>query len=159
MPRSTLLAPFASALLGATLVLPGCGTVECGAVPQDAITAFQVTVGTGDDATDADIYFCITRVSDPSRDCTKLGIEGIDDFDDGSIEDYEVPVAVDGGDLDRVWIENRGDAPDLSVDGDDWELASLRVVAITDGGNVLLFDAQDLGLRVDEGDEYDPECF
>ncbi len=149
----------------ATLALAlgtGCfssAAVECGDSPDEAIDSFQVTVGTGDDATDADIYFCITRISDAARDCVQLG-DGVleDDFDEGATQDYDVALSVDAGDLDSLWIENRGDAPGLSVDGDDWELASLRVTARTASGSTLLVDAEDLGLQVDAGDDYEPEC-
>ena len=142
------------------LALAGCFTspITCGEAPAEAIDSFQVTIGTGDDATDADIYFCITRVSDAARDCVKLGIAGEDDFDEGSTEDYEVALAVDAGELDRLWIENRGDAPDLSLDGDDWALESFRVIARTASGSTLLVETETLRLLLDDGDEFEPEC-
>lgn len=159
MNRSPLRIAALAALVAATGLLTACSaTLECGSAPDEAIESFQVTVKTGDDATDADIYFCIERVSAPERDCTKLGNDLEDDFDEDSTQDYTVTTAIDAGDLARLWIENRGDAPDLSFDGDDWELDGLRVVAQHPTGSTLLVDAADLELDVDAGDEFEPDC-
>ena len=155
----TPLRPVALSLAAALLFGAGCAPEPtCSSQPDEDIIGFQVTVETGSDATDADIFFCITRVTDAARDCVQLGIEGVDDFDSGSTEDYTVDLAVDAGDLDRLWIENRGDAPTLSMDGDDWELDTFRVTAITASGSTLLVEATELALSMDAGDEYEPEC-
>ena len=143
------------------LLLTACpdnSVVECGDAPEEAIDSFQVTIGTGDDATDADIYFCITRVTDAARDCVQLGEGFEDDFDEGATADYDAAQTVDAGDLDSLWLENRGDAPTLSMDGDDWELDTFRVTAITASGSTLLVEATELALSMDAGDEYEPEC-
>ena len=62
-------------------------------MPAEAIEGFEITISTGSDATDADIYFCIARHSDASRDCTRLDTLGVDDWDSGSIETYMVTSA------------------------------------------------------------------
>ena len=155
----TPLRPVALSLAAALLFGAGCAPEPtCSSQPDEDIIGFQVTVETGSDATDADIFFCITRVTDAARDCVQLGIEGVDDFDSGSTEDYTVDLAVDAGDLDRLWIENRGDAPLLSNDGDDWMLQALRVVALTASGSTELVDAPLVAERVYDGDEYEPAC-
>ncbi|MCO4773463.1 MAG: hypothetical protein KDA24_25750 [Deltaproteobacteria bacterium] len=155
IPRVVSVAVLATSLL----VSSGCGgIIECTSAPDEAIESFQVTIKTGDDATDADIYFCITRFSAAERDCTKLGLDLDDDFDEGATQDYTVTTAVDAGDLDGLWVENRGDAPDLSLDGDDWELEALRVVAQTASGSVEIVNADELALQVDAGEDFDPAC-
>jgi hypothetical protein len=150
-----------SALFAAAALATGCvpsAPPDCSSAPDEAIESFQVTIGTGADATDADIYFCITRKSDAVRDCAELDNLGEDDFDEGSVEDYNVDLAVDAGDLDELWVENRGDAPGLSMDGNDWTLQSFRVVAITASGSTELVDAPEARTPVYEGDEYNPGC-
>lgn len=144
-----------------TVAVAGCASdpaIDC-TVPTEAIVGFQVTVTTGRDATDADIFFCIERLSNPSRDCEMLGTTGVDDWDVGSIGNYAVSRSVDANDLAAVAIENRGDAPGLSFDGNDWELDGVRVVAQTASGTgVLVFEAEGLRHHMDAGDRWEPNC-
>lgn len=155
VPLGRLLLPALLALaLGACSRAPA---VPCD-VPAEALEGFEITISTGSDATDADIYFCIARISDASRDCTRLDTLGVDDWDSGSIETYTVTSAVAAGDLAGVSIENRGDAPDISFDGNDWTLDGVRLVARTASTGLLVFNEQDMDFYMDSGDVWTPSC-
>ena len=149
----------ASVLCLALFALPGCNSVlVCGSAPDEAIESFLVTVHTGDEGTDADIDFCVTRVSDASRDCRELGSELADDFDPRTIEDCVIDIAVDAGDLGRVWIQNRGGASDLSMDGNSWMLEGVSITANTASGSTLLSDESDMTELLLAADSYEPAC-
>jgi hypothetical protein len=129
-------------------------------VPAGELSGFEVSVTTGRVATDADIFFCVQRRSDANRDCALMGEEFVDDWDVGSIGTYRITTTVAAGDLAGVTIENRGDAPDLSFDGNSWELDGVRVVAQTSTGGVLVLEEEDLGFAMDAGDRWEPtSCF
>lgn len=162
VPQSPSSLPFTRLLVVslATLALAACSRAPAGPcdVPAEAIEGFEITISTGSDATDADIYFCIARHSDASRDCTRLDTLGVDDWDSGSIETYMVTSAVAPGDLAGVSIENRGDAPDISFDGNDWTLDGVRLVARTASTGLLVFNEQDMDFYMDAGDIWAPSC-
>jgi hypothetical protein len=144
-------------------LMSACGddatpSVICSPAPVEEINSFSVEVRTGDDATDADIQFCITLKSDPERICTQLDAGGDDDFSKGAIGTYEVDTGVAAGDLASFRIENRGGSPGVSFDGDDWQLDGLRVIARTTNGGVELVEATTLSEDLDAGGIYDPGC-
>lgn len=150
-----------SVLLAAVAALAGCSNAPAVAcdVPAGDLSGFEITIATGSNATDADIFFCVERSSDASRDCTMLGETGVDDWDVGSIGTYRVSTSVMAGDLAGVALENRGDAPDLSFDGNDWELDGVRLVADTEAGGRLVFEESDLRFGMTAGDRWEPSCF
>ena len=154
-PRPLLLA---GAL--ALLVLPACSnpTAEACNVPDEELSGFEITITTGDVATDADIFLCVERYSDANRDCTRLDEVGVDDWDVGSIGTYRVMSTVAAGDLAGIVLENRGDAPDLSFDGNSWELEAVRLVGQTATRGVLIFEEARLSRDLDAGDRYRLGC-
>ena len=135
----------------------GCDDI-CGDLPNEDITHFDVTITTGSDATDADIFFC-AELSSGDKRCEKLGNRLVDDWDVGETGEYRADVSVKAGKLARVGIENRGDAPSFSFDGNDWELEDLKIVARTTGdGSHVIVDAEGLGEDLNAGDEFYPDC-
>jgi hypothetical protein len=148
--------PLASLALGAALAVGGCHRFEpeCGDAPTEAIMGFVVTTETGDNSTNANIYFCYQLESAGTANCTLLDDPLADDFSPSEVNQFEVnttsPIAV--GDLEGFSLQNRGGG---FLDN-DWELVGLRVEAVlASGSTVLLLSASDVSETLDEGDALD----
>lgn len=147
------------------LVLLGAGCCDeydgarCSPAPDDdTITAFTVTTRTGEDQTDADLFFCFQLDSNPADQCAILDNAG-DCFDEGETNVFAVgaftPIAP--GDLDRFWLENRGGG---FLGNNEWEIVTLQLDATTsDGSLVPLYRHAGIecGNAIDEGDRYRPK--
>ena len=149
--------------LGASLALVfwlgGCGcddhhSASCFESPPDAIESFRVTTTTGEDGADSHISFCVARRSQSESGCFGLETD-FNDFEPGAVDEFVVGGSVAPGDLDSFWIKNRGGA---YFGNDEWEIAGLKVVALTSGGEVLLYDEPEIcDGALDVGDEYHPK--
>jgi hypothetical protein len=154
--------------IGLLVAASGCScekyeNAECGVAASDDIDGFRITTTTGSDESDADIYFCV-RTKAGSESCEQLSEFLNDNFQEGAIEEFEVDIEVDAGDLDSFRIENRGGGDftpdpvgDIVSPGNDWDLAGLKVEADVDGSYILLYRETDIcGGYLDAGDSYTP---
>lgn len=153
-------------ILGAVLVL-GCActcdeyeTAECFEAVESRIARFEVTLGTGSDSSDADIYLCVARHSSTAPSCAELSSFG-NDFMEDEVETYTADIEVQPGDLDRWWIENRGGAFGIIIANNDWDLASIAVDAVTfvDGQEVVwrIYEETEICAdTLDAGDKWEP---
>jgi len=165
MHKTNPLAVLAGLLLViAAGTLPGCDTgcsesdsATCFAAPNDAITAFEVTITTGDDPTTADIFFCYARKSVPGWTCREMD-NGVfyNDFAIGATDRYRIKLSnpIAPGDLEqfRVGVED-------SQSHHDWNLTALTVVVETAGGGeyAIYYDPEiDCMGSIDEGYSYWP---
>lgn len=140
------------------LVASGCGcdeheTATCGAPPADVITDFAITIRTGSDETDADIFFC-ARIRGEASSCTILDSPA-DDFERGATQTFFVPFGRPGTDLTGFFIENRGNA--IFFDN-EWEIAGVTLVARTPTEQVVLYDEPSITCddNLDSGDLWAP---
>jgi hypothetical protein len=138
----------------------GCSEADsasCFPVPPDSITAFEVTITTGDDPTTADIYFCYARKSAPGWTCREMDNGALyNDFAIGATDTYRIglqtPIAP--GDLEQFRIE-----VEPSKNHHDWNLTSLTVVVETAGDRefAIYYDPGiDCLGSIDEGYSYWP---
>jgi hypothetical protein len=165
MPRIITTATCCTCLLAAlAAALPACDTdcseadsATCFPAPNAPITAFEVTITTGDDPTTADIFFCYARKSIPGWTCREMD-NGVfyNDFAKGNTDRYRIglddPIAP--GDLEqfRIGVEE-------SQTHHDWNLTALTVVVDTSGDRLFAIyydpDIDCMG-SIDEGCSYWP---
>ncbi len=144
------------ALVVVALGSSGCAEREyrCGAGPTEPITAFIVTIVTGDDGTDMNINFCYRRHSGGGDSCTLLDSPA-NDFESHSTGTYQInlttPIAV--GDFDRFWIHNSGGGFfELA-----WEIASIKLdVNLQSGARMRLYEESDIDDTLYSDESYDP---
>ncbi|NMC71117.1 MAG: hypothetical protein GYA57_13765 [Myxococcales bacterium] len=134
----------------------GCGPdYTCGPAPALPISAFVVTIRTGDEGTDMDIHFCYKRRSEGDYSCTLLDSPA-NDFEAHQTDVFQIhlstPIAV--GDLDRFRIWNSGGGFfELS-----WEIDSIRIDGIlADGTTVMLYKETGIGDELYANESYYPE--
>lgn len=159
-PRSPLRSAAAAALffaLGAPL--SGCcdehDAAVCGGKVTEAISSFNVMTVTGSDSSDADIQLCVSAKSSLATQCGSLETSN-NNFEEDTVETFEVPLAVDAGDLDSFWLYNAGGA---ILGNNEWEIEGLRVEAtLAGGGSVVLYDEHTISCDndIDVGDRYLP---
>ena len=130
---------------------------RCLDLPEGDLIGFDVTVGTGRDGSDADIFFCVARVSNETPLCAQMATTADDDFMKGEVETYQVSIEVGDGDLDRFWVENRGGA---FLRNNEWELASIRVAAILEDGEAFqIYEEPDVCAKdLEAGDAFHPKA-
>ena len=128
-------------------------TATCFGLPPEDISAFQVTIETGTDGTDADIFFCVESLDASDGACQVIDIPIIDDFEAGSIGTYVVDISVGAGQLTGFFIENRGGA---IFGNNDWQIRSITLDALSASGTTLIYDEPVIscGQNVDRGDQY-----
>lgn len=141
--------------VGAALAIGGCDSATCGAAPTAPIVGFVVTTTTGNDSTDADIYFCFTRRSTGAEACELLDILSEDDFEIGEVNTFEWGLAapIAPGDLEGFVIRNSGGAH-LFADN-EWDLEHLRVEGALEGGEIVLLYDEETAEKLSEGETYD----
>ena len=150
-------------LLGVAAMASGCGddyVFVCSPLPTEAIKKFEVTTFTGDDGSDADIEFCIELKGGPKDYCATLG--GVSDpYQKGAIDTLTADLTVEAGQLSRFFLRNRGGAGNWSLDGDDWALIGVEVLAQTASGTwISLLDVAsgDIDIFLEAGETFDPDC-
>jgi hypothetical protein len=166
MPNTTPpAASVACVLVLFAAALPACDTdcseadsATCFPAPNDLITAFEVTITTGNDPTTSDIFFCFARKSAPGWDCREMDNgELYNDFSIGATDRYRFELSDDPvapGDLEQFRI-----GMDSSDYHHDWNLTALTVVVQTPGDHQYLIytdDDIDCGGSIDEGKSYFP---
>ena len=111
--REVLLAGCVAALaLASTGCESSCAihrSADCQPAPPTAIDSFEVATTTGEDKSDAEIFFCVELKSRGGEICREMATAA-DDFERGRTDVFNVPIAVDAGDLDGFFIENQGGA-------------------------------------------------
>jgi hypothetical protein len=133
---------------------------RCGDAPTLDILSFTVTTRTGEDQSDANIFFCVRLRSTPPPGtpiCTNLDTTS-DDFEEGNLDVFQVTTPVAAGDLARFWLENRGGA---FLDNNEWEVVRLRVDAtLADGTTTNLYWDREIDCenQIDSGDDYLPKA-
>ena len=140
-------------------LLTGCdpctlhGSATCFETPADDIESFDVTVETGLDGTDADIFFCVTTRDASDGTCEMMDRPLEDDFEPRSIQEYRVFIPVAAGQLTGFFVQNRGGA---IFGNNDWQLAGLLVSANSALGSTRLYDEPQItcARNVDNGDTY-----
>ena len=128
-------------------------SATCFDLPPDDIDSFHVTIGTGGDGTDADIFFCVEQRDAAGEECRILDNALIDDFEPESVDDFNIYIAVVAGQLDRIFIDNRAGA---IFGNNDWHIAALTVDAISASGSTRIYDEPQIncGRAVDRGQQY-----
>ena len=140
-------------------LLSGCDpctpyrSATCDAVPADDIESFDVTVETGLDGTDADIFFCVMTRDASDGTCEMMDRPLEDDFEPRSVQEYRVVIPVAAGQLTGFFLENRGGA---IFGNNDWQIRGLLVSANSASGSARLYDEARItcGNEVDNGDTY-----
>ena len=129
----------------------GCGGPE--------IDAFRVSVTTGANTTDEDVFFCFSLASEPGgQECYEL-VSDQNDFEGGpqafevDLED-DIDIDENGGmpAVEAIRIQNRGGG----FLSDGWDLVGLLVQADVDGALEVVCRETDIAIALDAGDEYDP---
>lgn len=140
------------------VMLGGCcepyETATCGALPDDGsrIVGFTVETTTGSDGSDADIEFCVNASPTVNAPCDELSTAFDDNFQEDSIETFEVDVEVDVDAFTGFYLRNLGggeflDDPvaDLLLSGNDWKLAALKVTAeLSNGDRIVIYEETDI---------------
>lgn len=144
-------------LLLATAACTPCDAhpnASCGVAGLAAIDRFVVTTRTGDDSSDADIQICFERRG--ASDLCSLLETDADDFEDGRIDVFDVPISLAAGELEDFYLYNGG----MAVFGnDEWEIQGVTLEAITSLGRSTLYDEPQLGCggaSIDEGQRWYP---
>ena len=140
----------------ATLLLlsTGCDSspppARCGTAPAQRIVGFVVTTITGDDGTDMDVELCYSHRRNVVDTCHELDGPG-DDFEDGDTGVYELQVdPLEVGDLGRIRIAVRGGVLDT-----EWDLASLRIDVVLEGGaRQLLYEQPEVETTLERGQSF-----
>ncbi len=124
---------------GCDVLCPEYDTAECGQSPNLPIEAFEVTITTGDEATDMNIHLCWYLKSDSQSECAYLDYEWHDDFEAWQTDSFTVGLDsdIEVGDLESFYIYNSGGG----FFEYSWEIAGLTLEAILpDGSSWLLYD-------------------
>jgi hypothetical protein len=129
-------------------------SAQCFDAPAEAIESFRVVTTTGDDSSDADIFFCVELKSRSGEVCREMATAG-DDFQSNRTDVFDVAIAVDPGDLDEVFIKNQGNAV---FGNNEWEIVGLTVEARTATSMLSIYDEPGItcGNIVDTGQRYQP---
>ena len=165
MPKTASIDVLVTCVLFAlAAMLPACDTdcseadsATCFPAPNDSITAFEVTITTGDDPTTSDIFFCYARKSVPGWICREMDNgELYNDFAKGATDRYRFGVdpAIAPGDLEQFRI-----GMDESENHHDWNLTALTVLVETAGDRqFLIYTDSDINCpnSIDEGKSYWP---
>lgn len=104
-------------------------------MPSERVSEIEVTIRTGAEATNADIYFCYDLLDSLASNCQILDTAA-NNFEEGRTETFRVRADFDGENFDTFWIENRGGR---LFEG-DWDIGGLNVVLRTASGDSVLYD-------------------
>ena len=128
-------------------------TSSCGTLPSEQVSAIEVTIRTGREATNADIYFCYDLLDSTTANCQILDTSA-NNFEEGRTEVFLVRADFDGQTFDTFWIENRGGR----IFEGDWDIDALTVTLRTASGGSVLYDEPGIicNEAVNEGDTYSP---
>lgn len=130
-------------------------SAACFDAPADAISSFRVVTTTGEDSSDAEIFFCVEIKSRSGEICREMATAG-DDFQAHRTDVFDVTLDVDPGDLEGFFIENQGGAV---FGNEEWELVGLTVEARTQTGELIeIYDEPGITCanQIDTGQTYHP---